>query len=425
MLLLLKNNLVYGRLVDGQFKDEVTDENGLKINVKRPPRFVQNDASAFSATLAAQDLVTGSSNVSVNQYAKVHISIGDIEYVQSYNALMQNATMKSAAQTLAHQVDSFIAGQTLKFHSFAEYSATTGVMDAAAADSAKALSLPAHAMAAHTRLMQMGVPDTDICGVMPHADGQLIRGSLTGGFIQGVNKTALERATLPILSTIDWYQTQQTPTLTYGDHSMTAGQIKGASQNVNYRTVKDTNKQDLITDTYGNSKTIKKGEVFTIANVFAWDWRKNAALPYLQQFTVLADVTTDGADGSATLSISPPIIVQGSSDGTDTNANTAFATVDSVPADDAVLTFAGVASTSQQVKAAWQKRAISLVSARLHMPFTGVASFARDPGTGIGLRYWRGSDISTGAHVHRWDMIYGAEVMDTFLGTRVCGASVS
>jgi hypothetical protein len=29
-----------GRLVDGQFKDQVTDENGLTVNVKRPPRFI-------------------------------------------------------------------------------------------------------------------------------------------------------------------------------------------------------------------------------------------------------------------------------------------------------------------------------------------------------------------------------------------------
>ena len=80
------------------------------------------------------------------------------------------------------------------------------------------------------------------------------------------------------------------------------------------------------------------------------------------------------------------------------------------------------AATPLQVKTAFHKRAISLVSARLQMPFTGVASFATDPDTGIAIRYWRGSDIATGAHVHRWDMIYGAQVMDGFLGTRICGS---
>src|SRR5690242_13786259 len=99
-LLLLKNQLVAGKLVNGQFKDQVTDDNNLTINVKRPPRFVQNDASAFTATLAAQDQVVGSANVSVNQYAKVHLSVGDIEWVQSYNDLMRSEAMKSAASTM-------------------------------------------------------------------------------------------------------------------------------------------------------------------------------------------------------------------------------------------------------------------------------------------------------------------------------------
>src|SRR6202012_1813564 len=116
MLLLLKNNLVFGRLVDGQFKDQVTDENGLTINVKRPPRFI--DKKDGTANLATQDIVTGTAPVTVNQYSKVHISVGDIEYVQSFNALMRNETMKSAASTLANSVDSFIASQTLKFASW-------------------------------------------------------------------------------------------------------------------------------------------------------------------------------------------------------------------------------------------------------------------------------------------------------------------
>ena len=39
MLLLVKNNLVMGKLVDTKFTNQVTDKNGLKISVKRPPRF--------------------------------------------------------------------------------------------------------------------------------------------------------------------------------------------------------------------------------------------------------------------------------------------------------------------------------------------------------------------------------------------------
>lgn len=426
MLLLLKNQLVYGRLVDGQFKDQVTDENGLSINIKAPPRFIATSGAA----LQAQDLVVGSKNVAVDQYKNVHISIGDLEYVQSYNALMQNETMKSAASTLAHDVDKFIGNLTLGFHSWVA-GTQPGVVSGNASDPSLLIASPSQAMAAHTRLMSQGVPNSDLDGVVSFDDGQSIRGSLLSDFTPGLNVPALQRVKIPIISELDWYATQQTPSLTTGSRPSTGGLVNGANQNVNYRDVKGSPstqrwQQTFNIDTLGNSKTIKAGEVFTIANVFAWDWRQNVAHTYLQQFTVVADATSDASAGTVTLTISPAIVVQGTNDATgNANANTAFAVVDSIPADNAAITFVGTLSTNYRVKSAFHKRAISLVSARLQMPFTGVASFATDPDTGIAIRYWRGSDISTGAHVHRWDMIYGGSVMDPFLGTRLCGTALS
>jgi hypothetical protein len=427
MLLLLKNQLVFGRLVDGQFKNEVSDENGLTINVKRPPRFL--DKKDGTAALAAQDIVTGTAPVKVDQYSKVHVSIGDIEYVSSYNALMRNATMRSAASTLAHSIDSFISGLTLGFHSWvAGGNPSDAVVAGDASDPTKGIASPSQAMAAHTRLMSQGVPNENMSGVVTFDDGQRIRGSLLSDFTPDINVSALQRVRIPIISEIDWYASQQLPTITtgtrvQGDGSSSGTQINGANQNVNYRSVKGSAgaagmTQNLLLKGL-TTTTIKKGEVFTIQNVYAYDWRAQQTLDYLQQFTVLADVTASG--GTATVSISPPIIVPGTSDGVSIDANTAFATVDSIPADSAYVKWAGALSTKLRVKTAFHKRAISLVSARLQMPFTGVASFAVDPDTGIAVRYWRGSDISTGAHIHRWDCLYGGTIMDPFLGTRICG----
>lgn len=431
MLLLLKNQLVFGRLVDGQFKNEVTDENGLMISVKRPPRFI--DKKDGTATLAAQDVVTGSSPVSVDQYSKVHVSIGDIEYISSYNALMQNAAMKSAASTLAHSIDGFIAGQTSRFHSWvAGGNPTDAVVAGNASDPTKGIANPSQAMGGHSRLMSQGVPNESLNGVVTFYDGQRIRGSLLSDFTPDINVSALQKVKIPIISEIDWYATTQLPLYTtgtraQGDGSTTGVQINdtAGSQNVNYSDVKGSAsspnymQQTLSVDGISTT-TIKKGEVFTIQNVFAYDWRAQQPLDYLQQFTLLADAAV--VAGAAVISISPAIIVPqtgGSQQVKDTNS--AFATVDSVPADNSYIKFAGAASTKLTIKPVFHKRAISLVSARLHTPFTGVASFAIDPDTGIAVRYWRGSDITSGAHVHRWDCIYGAAVMDPFLGTRLCG----
>jgi len=86
------------------------------------------------------------------------------------------------------------------------------------------------------------------------------------------------------------------------------------------------------------------------------------------------------------------------------------------------VTHLGVASTTRRVRAAWNKSAITMVSAKLQTPFTGESSFATDPETGISIRYWRGSDISTGAHVHRWDCLYGAQNLDPLMGYQISGA---
>ena len=142
------------------------------------------------------------------------------------------------------------------------------------------------------------------------------------------------------------------------------------------------------------------------------------------QFTACSlSFQTSATSGAGALTISPPLIVQGTNDESGTSfTNSAFGTVGTIPANGAYIQWAGAASTLLTVRSAFHKRAISLVSARLHAPFTGISSFATDPETGVTVRYWRGSDITTGAHIHRWDCMYGASVLDPFLGTRICGS---
>jgi hypothetical protein len=88
--------------------------------------------------------------------------------------------------------------------------------------------------------------------------------------------------------------TQQLPTLTTG--TRTNGTVAGANQNVNYSAVSISAapgqymSQTLNIAGLGAAATIKDGEVFTIANVFAYDNRLQASLaPRLQQFRVIGD----------------------------------------------------------------------------------------------------------------------------------------
>lgn len=437
MLLLAKNQLVTGKLVAGKYSGQVTDENGLSINVKRPPRFARNDASAMSATLSAQDIVTGSVNLAIDQYAKVHVSVGDIEYVKSYNELMQNETMKSAASTLAHQMDAYLQSKVAQFSSYIG----TGTF---ATDPNNYIGSPAEFNRVHTRLMDLGVPQNDLNSTVLFNDGEEIRGSLIGGFIDGVNKNALEKVKIPILSEIDVYATQQCAAVSNGTRvSASTTLINNGTLSVNYRDVKTTMVQTITVDGQVAATTINTGEKFTIDNVYAYDWRNQVTLPYLQQFIILGGASTASgsvpitsplgtpiitdASGACTLIISPPLIVPNTSDGVSTATNTAFATVNAAAVNNAVITHLGPTSATtlftRRVRCAWQKQAIQMVSAKLQTPFTGEYSFATDPETGFSIRYWRGSDITSGAHVHRWDSIYGAANMDPLMGAEISGAA--
>lgn len=443
-LLMLKNELVTGRLVDGSLENKVTDENGLSVRVKRPPRFARNDSSAMSAALSAQDIVAGSETVEVNQYGKVHISVGDVEYVQSYNELMKDMTMKAAISTLAHQYDAHLQSKVAEFSSYIGDTTTDWPTAAEfGADAGLGIASPAQFNRVHTRLMDNGVPNSDLNSTVLFNDGEKIRGSLIGGNIQGTNKTALEKIQIPILSEIDLYATQQCPQITNGTRvSVGTSLMDGGTLSVNYRDVKTNMVQTVHLDSQSAGVTMKVGEKFTIDNVFAYDWRNQVTLPYLQTFIILGGastatgsvpvgsalgtaITTD-ANGDIDLIISPPIIVPNTNDGVSTAANTAFATCNAAAVNNAAVTHLGPTSASttysRRVRAAWHKSAIKLVHAKLHMPDTGVASFAHDKETGIWIRYWRGSDIATGAHVMRWDSIFGAANVDRLLGAEISGS---
>jgi hypothetical protein len=279
---------------------------------------------------------------------------------------------------------------------------------------------PAELFAAHTRLMDQSV-EGELSGVLSYADAAALRATLTATNIQGVNRTALERARVPLISEMDLYATQHIKSLTNGTRAASgAGLVNGASQNVNYATVKDTDYSTLAIDGLAAAATIKKGEIFTIAGVYAINNRSGETLSYLRQFVVTEDATATGGGAVAALKIWPHIIVPGTG-GAEADTNTAFGTVNSAPADNAAITFLGAAGLVSPVRAVWAKPAIQLVSARLETPMSDTSSFATDPETGISIRYWRGSDINTGRHIHRWDMIYGAKVVDPRLGVRFSG----
>ena len=140
---------------------------------------------------------------------------------------------------------------------------------------------------------------------------------------------------------------------------------------------------------------LRKGDVFTIASVFAVNPQSRVSTTQLQQFVVTADTSSDGA-GAATIPIYPPIVTSG-----------AYQTVDSSPANAAAITVLGAANTVTVQGLGFVPEAFVCASADLIMPNEGKAKRVRMPGAGMALRYWESSDIMTDQHPSRLDAIYG------------------
>lgn len=149
---------------------------------------------------------------------------------------------------------------------------------------------------------------------------------------------------------------------------------------------------DGLTNTTG---TVTAGSVFTIAGVFRVHPRTKVTLPELQQFVVTANATANGS-GQATLSISPTIY--GPTSGARQN-------VSALPADDAVITFVGAASTTYTQSLAYQKQAFRAATLPLYMPRNAEFAASYTTKQGITMALVRDYDVNTRKVITRLDLL--------------------
>lgn len=394
MLKLLKNNLVMGKLVTTKFKDEFK-KVGDTVYIKRPPEFVIREGQVAQV----QDVIEGEAPIKIDRQRGIDIEFNSLAETLTVDQLLKSNIMQAEAAALAQEIDSDLMEQTLEFPNWV---GTPGQVIDSATDF----------FAGPQRLDEMAVPGAGRSGVLSPADYWKLAGTFTGLYAQSeVANTALQRARIPLLGNVQPYMTQSVINLTTGTRAATgAALVNGAAQNVTYLSIsKNDYKQTLNIDGLTAGQTIKAGEVFSIAGVnFVNPRTKMVVGP--AQFVNLVDAVANGG-GQATLTIANPIITSG-----------AFQTVDAAPADNAAISFMGTASTAYRQNAIFHESSIALVFAKLITPYSGEASYATDPETGVSIRYWRTSDGTNDTHLHRWDVLYGVKNVDRRLGTRISGS---
>jgi hypothetical protein len=162
-----------------------------------------------------------------------------------------------------------------------------------------------------------------------------------------------------------------------------------------------------ITYTSG-TKSLKQGDVFTIAAVYAVNPQTRLSTGSLQQFVVTADQTLTST--SATIAFLPAMYT----------ATNALATVDAFPAASAALTFVGTASTVYPQNLVYHKNAITLATADLLLP-QGVDMASRQVHNGISMRIVRQYDINNDRMPCRVDVLYGFSTIRPPMACRIWG----
>lgn len=397
---ILDNELVMARKVWRAFEPEFAKkvngyEAGDTISIRKPNQFTVRSGAVASA----QDVNEGKLTMTVSNQKGVDFKFSSTELTLKIETLADRVIRPAMVQ-LANAVDGDLMALYKDVYNWV---GTPGQL---------VNSFPDFQLAPE-RLDLTAVPQNDRSAVFSPSDFWAVAGSQTALFMQNIGNQAYRQGEIGRMGGIDTAMSQNVPTHTVGTWGA-APLVNGAGQAVAYTAVMNTESvpgiQNLICDAFtATTGTAKKGDVFTIANVFAVNPVTKATLAYLQQFVVQADVTADGT-GNVTLSIAPAIITSG-----------AFQTVNSAPADNAALTKVGTASTGYPQNLVFQENAFALAVVPMIKP-PGAVDVARETYKGLSVRvipYYDGAnDVSN----FRLDILYAVKTVDPRLATRLSGS---
>lgn len=397
-LVQLENNLGMANNVHREYKKEFV-KVGDTVSIRKPVKFYAADGK----TRVNQDVEEANTSITVDKQKHVSWKFSSKDLTLTVEDYSERY-IKPAMIALANTIDRSGHNQYTNVWNLVGTPGTTPANFAAMA-------------AAAQRMDEMAVSTDMRRAMLNPAAGYAIAGSATALYMNSVNQQAYRKGSIGEIAGLETFRSQNVVSHTVGDHGGTP-LVNGADQDSDYVDVKNTNSQTLNTDGWTNSTTgvLKAGDVFTIAGVYAMNpvpgegTTGKLQMPYLQEFTVLADADSGASTGPAALTISPAIITSGP-----------YQTVSAAPADDAAITVkTGTASTAYPQNLAFHKNAFALVTCPLELP-DGVEFKARETHKGLSVRVVKQYSIDADDDIIRLDVLYGWKSIYPDLAVRITG----
>ena len=254
-------------------------------------------------------------------------------------------------------------------------------------------------------LVNVGVPDADICAVLdPKATSRIVSSNFAIFNLPGGDRDfRTGQFSGENLGISEWYRDANMPTHTTGTFTASTPLTNGANQTGS----------SLITDGWG-TYTFKAGDTFKIDGVYSVNPVSYVSTNTLQEFTVVSDLS---GSSTATITISPSISTSGQ-----------LQTVTASPADNAIIYYTGatsitngtLATTTSKQSLIFNPAAFAFVNAPLKRKLAGAETGEiRDADAKVSMRWVEQYNIQTDQMPSRIDMLVGNAAVLPYFAMRM------
>jgi len=383
---ILENNLVITRTVNRQYDDSFAVQGakiGSTLRIRLPDRALVTDGAA----LQVQDDNEQFTTLTVSSQKHIGVNFTTAELTMQLDDFAERV-LKPRISQLASSIDADVANSFKSIYQSVGTPGTTPGTSLVLLQGQQKLNEAAAVMAPRYSTVNPAANAGLVEGMKglfnpTNTISRQFKNGLMGEGVLGFEEISMSQSIK-----------QHTTGTRTGSHTVTSAVTAQGSTTI------------LITGT--GTQTIKQGDVFTVANVYAVNPQTRESTGSLQQFVATADATAAG--GAYTVSVSPAMYTSGQ----------ALATIDAFPQASAVVTFLGSASTQYPQNLIYHKDAITFATADLLMP-QGVDMASRQVHNGISMRIVRQYDINNDRLPCRIDVLYGFSVIRPQMGVRLWG----
>lgn len=392
------NNIVFGGNVTRDYDDSFTVA-GAKVGSVVSARLPQEYQVGLGATVTPTGVTDRTVPISITTQANIALQFGALELTLQVDDYKKRY-LDPAVNTLSNYIDADGLGKMYK----GVYQAVGTLGTAPTANTTYTL--------AGQYLDEIGAPDNgDRKAILTPAS----RNAITNANITQFNPSAVisqafrkNQFTSDVLGIGSWFWSQNIGSHTVGAYAGTP-RVDGGGQ-----VAASDGALTMTLNTKGwtaSTSSLVEGDLFTIANVFKVNPLTKISTGTLQQFVVKADITST-AGGLKGLTVAPAIRASGN-----------FQNVDSVPADSALITMNGTASSTGREMLVYHPDAFALVFADLYKPVGGVEVSERVSSRKLGtsFRFLKDYVTKDDYQIARLDALYGWSLIRPEFAVRVRG----